>query len=136
FEIGFDMLHMRFAGDRDADLAVANCGWVLGIAVRMDGEIEENITEAVRRTCDEPAATAPLVNAIFDDRVDERVGALLQLAPDSALARAMLVSTLRSVAPGAAAAFTGPASSQVEDSWENALVQVAVNGPVPVESPV
>ncbi len=135
FEIGFDMLHMRFAGDRDADLAVANCGWVLGIAVRMDGEIEENISEAVRRTCDEPAATAPLVNAIFDDRVDERIGALLRLAPDSALARAMLVSTLRSVAPGAAAAFTGPASNQVEDSWENALVQVAVNGPVPVESP-
>ena len=44
----------------------------LTIAVRMAGDLQENIGEDVRRACDEPAATAPVVNAIFDDRNDQR----------------------------------------------------------------
>jgi hypothetical protein len=91
----------------------------------MTGDIEGNIGEGVKRACDEPAATGPLVNAIFDDRIDERIGTLLRLAPHSALARAVLTSTLRAVAPGTAEALTGPGTSQMEDNWEAGLAAIA-----------
>lgn len=129
FAIGFDMLHMRFAGDEDtAGLANANCGWVLAIAVRMSGEVEENIGEDVKRACDAPAPTGPLVNAIFDDRIDERVATLLRLAPGNPLARAMLVSTLRTVAPQAADALSAPGANPVEENWEAGLAAIADSG--------
>ncbi len=128
FEIGFDMLHMRFAGEDGAAASTENCGWVLGIAVRMAGELQENIGEDVKRVCDEPAATAPVINAIFDDRIDERIGALLRLAPASPLAMAVLTSSLRPVAPQAAEALTGFDSGMAQERWETSLAAVAENG--------
>ena len=134
FEIGFDMLHMRFAGEEGAVASMENCGWVLGIAVRMAGELQENIGEDVKRVCDEPAATAPVINAIFDDRIDERIGALLRLAPASPLAMAVLTSSLRPVAPQAAEALAGYDSGMSQERWETSLASVAENGPLPLRA--
>jgi len=127
-EIGFDMLHMRFVGEDDEMLPPAACGWALEVVVRMGGAIEDNISDAVRRSCDEPAATAPLVDAMFDDRIDERIGALLRLAPGSALARAMLESTLRAVAPDAAAALSAPDADRLAEAGQATLTRIAESG--------
>lgn len=130
-KIGFDMLHMRFAGNDGADASIQNCVWVLGVAVRMAGELQENIGEDVRRICDEPAVTAPVINAIFDDRVDERIGALIRFAPRSPLAMAVLTSSLRPVAPQAAEALAGFHGGAAQDRWETTLASIAENGPLP-----
>jgi hypothetical protein len=83
----------------------------------------------VRRACDEPAATAPVVNAIFDDRIDARIAALVRLAPQSPLAMAVLVSSLRAVAPEAAQALGAAEAGSAPDRWEVTLAALAENGP-------
>lgn len=134
FEIGFEMLHMRFAGNDGAATSRESCGWVLGVAVRMAGELQENIGEDVKRICGEPAITAPVINAIFDDRFDEQIGALIRLAPASPLARAVLISTLGPVAPKAAEALAGFDSGTAQDRWETTLANIAESGALPVRA--
>ena len=134
-EIGFDMLHMRFVGDEEDDaVPVATCGWILDILVRTEVDLATEVGDAVKRNCDASAATAPLVNAIFDSRVEQRVAGLLRLAPSSPLARAMLVSTLRPVAPLAADVLAGGIG---EDAPVGALelTLLAERGGVPREIP-
>ncbi len=133
FEIGFDMLHMRVMGSGAGEgAAVADCGWILGVAVRMTGELQQNIGEDVKRACDEPASTAPIINAIFDDRADQRIAALLRVAPTSPLGLAVLTASLRPVAPMAAEALTKFDRAAAQDQWEATLAGIAENGPEPL----
>ena len=108
FEIGFDMLHMRFAGEDGAAASMENCGWVLGIAVRMAGELQENISEDVKRVCDEPAADRAgdqcRSSTTASTSGSARCSASRRQSP---LAMAVLISSLRPVAPEAAEALAG-----------------------------
>ena len=132
FEIGFDMLHMRVAGDAEDGVRVSSCEWILTTAVRMGGDLQQNIGEDVRRACDEPAATAPVVNAIFDDRNDQRTSALLRYAPANPLALAVLISNLRQVAPPAAEVLASSYRAAQYDQWESPLAAIAEGGPLPL----
>jgi hypothetical protein len=131
-EIGFDMLHMRVAGDGGE--TVSDCGWIIGVAVMMAGDLQENIGEEVRRACDEPATTAAVVNAIFDDRLDQRIGTLIRFAPASPLAFAVLTSSLRPVAPEAAKVLASIDTAAVQEQWEQDLAAIAESGPIPLRA--